>query len=175
MRKAFWSLIGMKGKSRRLRERVSGFLMVAVMIWWGWLGLNLCMVAKVHAAEMDKQFYICDNLDGDAVGRCKQCMGGDSKHPTKFWTGVGCLPVDTIGLTRGLITLSLGVAGLLLTVQIIVGAGEIIFSDGDSQKVQKARQRITSSVIAILFIVFGVAILQIIGVNILMIPGFFGN
>jgi hypothetical protein len=118
----------------------------------------------VHAA-----FNPCNNLAGDAQGKCDSCFQ-DGKG---FWTALGCLQTDTSALIPDLIRILMGLAGFLLFIQIIIGASEIIFGGGEPAKVANAQKRITNSIIAILFIIFGVTILQVIGVQILHLPGFF--
>lgn len=110
---------------------------------------------------------LCSNLEGEAASQCQAC-GEDS-----LWTALGCLPISTEDLVPKLIEIMMGIAGLLLTIQIIIGASQIIFSNGDSAALTKARTRITNSVIALIFIIFGVVILRIIGVDIFALPGFF--
>jgi len=48
-------------------------------------------------------------------------------------------------------------------------------SQGDQEKIKAARERITSAIIGFLFLVFSLVLLEIIGVNILRIPGFCGE
>lgn len=62
-----------------------------------------------------------------------------------------------------------GVAGLL----ILIYSGYIYMtSAGDKTKVQAAREAITSVIAGLLFLIFSITILEIIGVDILTIPGF---
>ncbi len=44
-------------------------------------------------------------------------------------------------------------------------------SSGNPEKVQAAREQLTSAVVGLLFIIFSITILQVIGVDILHIPG----
>jgi hypothetical protein len=45
-------------------------------------------------------------------------------------------------------------------------------SQGNPEKVQAAREQLTSAIVGLLFIIFSLAILTIIGVDILKLPGF---
>ena len=47
-----------------------------------------------------------------------------------------------------------------------------MISRGDKEKLQAARETITAAIVGLLFIVLSIVILEIIGVDILKIPGF---
>jgi hypothetical protein len=47
-----------------------------------------------------------------------------------------------------------------------------MISQGNPEQVKGAREQLTAAIIGLLFIIFSLVILQIIGVNILKIPGF---
>lgn len=66
------------------------------------------------------------------------------------------------------LSLSGGIALLL----IIRSGYQLLTSQGDAEKVKEARERITSAIIGILFMIFSLVILQTIGVDILHLPGF---
>jgi hypothetical protein len=68
------------------------------------------------------------------------------------------------------IVLSLGAAGA--TIVIIVAGYKLVTSRGDKEKIQGARETITSAIVGLLFIVFSLVILSIVAGNILKIPGF---
>jgi hypothetical protein len=45
-------------------------------------------------------------------------------------------------------------------------------SQGNPDQIKDAREQLTAAIIGLLFVVFSLVILQIIGVNILNLPGF---
>ena len=110
---------------------------------------------------------LCGNID-DSDGKCASCASGGG-----LWTAVGCLPTNVEKLAPKLIGIMMGIGGLLLTIRILVAGAQIIFSSGDASALNKARTSIINSIIALLFIIFGATFLQIIGVKIFDIPGFF--
>jgi hypothetical protein len=55
---------------------------------------------------------------------------------------------------------------------IIFSAFQIQISQGNPEKIKKAREMLTSFVIGLLVIIFSVFILRLIGVDLLRIPGF---
>ena len=131
-------------------------------------------VLRDSADEVSVPFELCKRLRSEDKTRCEACVGTDEKNE-KMWTAIGCLPTRASELVPALINFVLGIGGLIMVVQIIIAAANIIFANGDSGKIQKAQTSIMNSVIALLFIIFGVTILQIIGQDVLRLPGYFGN
>ncbi len=126
----------------------------------------------------------CVNLPNVASqNACRNCMYGSvlpstadfAAKPVGFWTGLGCLSTNPFGAVAQLTFFMLGVSGVFILFQILIGAFTMLTSKGNPQGVQDAKKRITNSVIALLFIIFSVTILQFIGVGILKLPGFFSN
>ncbi|MCL2110259.1 hypothetical protein FWH30_01615 [Microgenomates group bacterium] len=135
----------------------------------GVLVLGLLMgVGRVQAAH-----DLCQGLgaiDTTMQSKCSSCQARGG-----YWSAVGCVPTETVELAAYMVRIAMGLAGVILTAQIIIGAVQIIFASGDAGAMTAAKKRITNSLIAIGFMIFGIAILQIVGVQILRIPGFFGN
>lgn len=122
----------------------------------------------------------CSSLTKESKDTCRYCMYGDKYPPAEaavigFWTGIGCISTNPMGAISQLTTFLLGVVGVFIFFQILIGAFTLLTSKGSPQAVQSARERITNSIIALLLIIFSVTILQFVGVNILHIPGFFDN
>lgn len=121
----------------------------------------------------------CDNLPSEGRAKCNQCIYGGSSGGTGeqkivgFWSAIGCIPTNPMAATRGLLNFMLGVGGFFVVVQILIGSFQLLTSRGNTQALQDARERITNSVIALLFIVFSVTIIEFIGVRVLHLPGFF--
>lgn len=140
------------------------FLLLSNLIILGQLATLPLQAASSSAST------ICNNLHQDAVATCLECMDSGG-----FWTGLGCLSTDPVTAVGQLLGFLLGVGGLFTLMQILIGSFRLATSKGDPKGVQDAKERITNSVIALLFIMFSITILQIIGINILAIPGFFSN
>lgn len=88
-------------------------------------------------------------------------------------TGLGVdLPTDPVGFIKGIFSILLSIAGSIALILIIVSGYQIMFSQGDAEKLQGARETLTSAVVGLLFIIFSLAILQFIGVDLLHLPGF---
>lgn len=111
---------------------------------------------------------ICDSA-GAAQSACATCMDGDP--PKGVWTAIGCLSTDPTKATTEIFGIALGFGGIFILIQILLGAFGLITSSGNTAAVQKARDRIINAIIALLFLVFSVTLLQIIGMKILQLPG----
>lgn len=88
-------------------------------------------------------------------------------------TALGSIDVSTGGafvkiLFQVLLSLSGGIALLI----IIFAGFSMALSQGNPEKVKGAQETLTGAIVGLLFIILSVAILQIIGVNILGLPGF---
>ncbi len=64
------------------------------------------------------------------------------------------------------------IGGGVALIIILAGGFQLTISQGDPKKTSEAKELITSALIGLVFIIFSVAILQLIGVQILQIPEF---
>jgi len=101
---------------------------------------------------------------------CETIPGSGKKDGIK--TALGCIPVgeftDFVAwLLRRLIAIAGGIAFLL----VIFGGFKILTSAGNPKGIQAGNEMITSALIGLLFIIFSVFLLELIGVKILSIPG----
>jgi len=106
--------------------------------------------------------------DSSERGQCEDCMKNGNS-----WTALKCLPTgnldDFIGwfLTRGI-----GIAGGIALLLMIFGAIKIITSAGNPEGVKTGGEIITAAVSGLLFIIFCIFLLKLIGVDILQLPEF---
>ncbi len=91
---------------------------------------------------------------------------------TKVSTAIGGLSTDPAGFIKSVFSLLLGLSGGIAVILIIISGYRLMTSQGNPEQVQGAREMLTSAIVGLLFIIFSFVILQIIGVNILKIPGF---
>jgi hypothetical protein len=93
------------------------------------------------------------------------------------WTAFGCLPTG-FGTSSGdnfvttLLKVGSGIAGGIAFLLIIVGGFQIVMSAGNPEKLNEGKELVTSAIVGLLFIIFSIFILKLIGVDILGIPGF---
>ena len=101
---------------------------------------------------------------------CKDSSGRD--QPGVISTAIGCIPTkpaDFINGVLGFVTRAAGGVALLL---MAFGAIGIITSGGNAEALKSAQGRFVNAVVGLLVIILAVTLLQIIGVDILSIPGF---
>ena len=87
-------------------------------------------------------------------------------------TALGNLPTTISGLLTTVFSIALSIAGVVALGLIIASGYRLMISQGNPEQVKGAREQLTAAIIGLLFIIFSLVILQIIGVNILKIPGF---
>lgn len=85
-----------------------------------------------------------------------------------FWTS----PAEFV---TTLFTFLLSISGMILLLLILYSGYQLMTSHGDQEKIKVARERITSAIVGFMFLVFSLVILQVIGVDILRLPGFCGD
>lgn len=88
------------------------------------------------------------------------------------WTAVGCLQTTSGEFVTQLLQVGSGIAGGIAFLLIIFGGFKMMMSAGNPEKMNEAKELITSAIVGLLFIIFSVFILRLIGVDILGIPGF---
>lgn len=84
-----------------------------------------------------------------------------------FNTAIGCIPTNPDKLVKAVLTFVIGVSGGLAFLLMLLGAFEMLTSAGNPETLNAGRDRFVQAIIGLLFIVFSVLLLQIIGVDIL--------
>lgn len=110
---------------------------------------------------------LCNQTEDQHFMKCQNCILREG-----IWTAVGCIPTDPTKMIQTLMKIGLlvgGGASLLIT---LTGALILSTSQGDPKKTSESKELITSALIGLVFIIFSVSVLQLIGVQILRIPGF---
>ena len=98
--------------------------------------------------------------------------GWDGSKCTKVTTALGEISTTPPGFVKSVFGYLLSISGGVALIFIILSGYQLIFSHGDPEKVKEARDRLTSAIIGLLFVVFSMVILQVIGVDLLHLPGF---
>lgn len=104
----------------------------------------------------------CDTKKGEPV-----TGNGDG-----ILTALGCIPAKPTDLIVGLLKFATGIGGGIAFLIMLYGAFEMMTSAGNPERIKAGHERMTSAVIGLLFIIFSVLLLKVIGVDILQIPGF---
>jgi len=98
--------------------------------------------------------------------------GQECKDEAGIETALGCIPYDPGNLVKWLLGFGLSLAGGIAFLLMTWGAFLYITSQGNPDQLQKAKETIVSAIGGLLFIIFAVFLLRLIGVDILKIPGF---
>lgn len=86
-------------------------------------------------------------------------------------TAVGDISTDPKGFIKNLFQILLSVSGGIALLLIIRGGYKYMTSQGNPETTKAAQEEITSAIVGLLFLIFSMVILQIIGVDLLKIPG----
>lgn len=96
--------------------------------------------------------------------------GGDGKSIN---TAIGCInAADPASIFESFFNIGIGMAGGIAFLLIIFGGFQMMTSAGNPEKMNAGKELVTSAVSGLLFIIFSVFILKLIGVKILNLPGF---
>jgi hypothetical protein len=90
-------------------------------------------------------------------------------------TALGCIPTDPRELIKWVFPYLLGLGGLSAFALIVFSGIQILTSGGNPEKIQGAKETITSAVTGLLFIILSLFLLKLIGGDILGLPAFLGN
>lgn len=90
-------------------------------------------------------------------------------------TAIGPIPLNPIGFITKVFQIVLAVAGLGATILILYAGYRLLLSRGDKEVIQAQRERITSAIVGLLFIIFSLVLLSVIAGDVLKIPGFNNN
>lgn len=105
----------------------------------------------------------CNPADGtiDTTGTAKGVM-----------TAIGCIPTEPPRFIAGFMKYALGFGGGVALLLMIFGSFGMVTSSGNPDAIKKGREQFVSALIGLLFIIFSTLFLQILGVDILGLPGF---
>lgn len=117
--------------------------------------------SKGLSAEDDKNGTRTVTEDPKKIKRCLEID-----------TAIGPISTEPQGFVRSIFTLVLGLSGGIALVLIILAGYKTMTSGGNPEATKAANEQLTSAIIGLLFIIFAFVILQIVGVDILKIPGF---
>jgi len=98
----------------------------------------------------------------------KNSCGGEA-----ISTAIGCINVkDPNAFIGSVLKFAIGIGGGIAFLLMILGVFQIITSAGNPDRLKAGKELITSALIGLLMIIFSVFLLELIGVKILQIPGF---
>lgn len=121
----------------------------------------VCSKGLSQEDENGTRTVITDPKDSSKIKRCLEIN-----------TALGPISTEPQGFVRSIFSIVLGLSGGIALVLIIIAGYKFMSSGGNPEATKAATEGLTSAVIGLLFIIFAFVILQIIGVDILRIPGF---
>jgi len=138
---------------------------------------------NIKVCNPDSQFSVGNTLRLPPVNPCgtpEECSGAggkiikDCNEPNNpgIPTAIGCIHTSPAVFVKDLLTFLLGISGGLAFLMMLIGAFQMLTSAGNPETLHAGRERLTSAVIGLLIVIFAVLLLQIIGLDILRIPGF---
>lgn len=109
--------------------------------------------------------YITDNAQ---KANCNTCFKTDKGS----WTAIGCISIEPNKFIAKFLGLGIGVAGGVAFLLILFGGFQILTSAGNPEQLNAGRELVSAAVTGLLLIIFSLFLIQLIGYNILGIPGF---
>lgn len=103
---------------------------------------------------------------------CDPKTGNEIANGTGLMTAIGCVPTQPADFVNAILRLITAVGGGLAILLMFFGVFGMITSAGNPEAVKKGQDQMTAAAIGLVFILLAVLLLQIIGVDILNLPGF---
>lgn len=125
--------------------------------WGGWNGNQYLPLTDDEAKKYFKNGQL-------SPGNKVKCISVD--------TAIGTISTEPQAFVRSIFNLILGLAGGIALILIILSGYKFMASQGNPEATKAATEQLTSAIIGLLFIIFAFVILEMIGVDILQIPGF---
>ena len=85
-------------------------------------------------------------------------------------TALGCIPTTTAGFISAFLKIALGLAGGIAFLMMAFGAIKILTSSGNPDGINAGRELIISALTGLLFIIFAVFLLRLIGIQVFQLP-----
>jgi hypothetical protein len=110
--------------------------------------------------------------------RCVTCLYENPGPPPAVekegvsWTVLGCIPTDPGSFTDKILQVVTAVIGGIMFLVFLYGGFKLLTSAGDPVQMAAGKKLITSSIVALLIVIFALVILRFVGVEILKLPGF---
>lgn len=111
--------------------------------------------------------------DDVKAGRCTSAAGKACSSGSGIDTAFGCIPTSPANFVKALLTFAMGIAGGIAFLLMVTGAFQMITSAGNPESLKSGQERFSSAIIGLLFVIFSVLLLKIIGVDLLDFGKFF--
>lgn len=118
---------------------------------------------------------ICENVtdnsdtDENEHDECNKCMNTEGY----VYTAIGCAPTDSSTFVQDFVfKFGVSAASSIAFLLMLWGGFTMLTSAGDPQKLAHGREIFVAAIAGLLFIILSIFILEVIGINILRLPGF---
>ena len=88
------------------------------------------------------------------------------------WTAIGCIHFDPSGFGQDIFSFAFGIIGGIAFILLLAGAFTYLTAAGNPEQLQKGKERISSALAGLIFVILAIILLRIIGLDLLQIPGF---
>jgi hypothetical protein len=115
----------------------------------------------------------------EGLACCYSCQSDEGEYTCTTNTGekgiktaIGCIGGQTVGgFVSRVLAIGIAIAGGVAFLLMIIGTYQVLSSSGDPKKLQAGKELITAAVAGLLFIVFSIFILRVLGEDVLEIFG----
>ncbi len=110
-----------------------------------------------------------EKIKSSEFANCSSCFSNGG-----YYSGIGCIYFSDwkTFFEKNIFGTLVGLAGFIALICIVYSAFQLQLSQGNTEKIKKAQELLTSCIMGLMLIIFSVFILKLIGVDILRIPGF---
>ena len=129
-------------------------------------GSGDCAAGETCDKSCDPNRVVGNCVSGPPPPPPGPCSGGTIS------TGLGCIPTKPEDLILRVLEIAIGTAGGIALLSVVFGGFKVLTSSGNPDAISEGKGMITSAIAGLALILFSVAILNIIGFNVLGIPFF---
>lgn len=133
--------------------------------------VRFCVAENEDDASCDNELRETSEAPPPPKPPCANSIEGDGKC-TKINTALGPIDLEPTAFITNILGILLSLSGGIAVLIISFSGYKIMTSGGNPEVIQDARERLTSAIVGLIFIIFSLVIIQVIGVDILRIPGF---
>jgi hypothetical protein len=90
---------------------------------------------------------------------------------TRINSAIGGISTEEGAFIKRIFSVLLSISGGIALLIIVLSGYKFLTSQGNPEKVKEAQERITSAIVGLIFLIFSIVVLEVIGVDILQIPG----
>lgn len=143
-----------------------------------------CPTDKPVCTRIDMSNWRCMPAPPTPTGSIKPITLLKPKKCDKVWnpyeqkweyrgieTALGCFPTQPKAIVQWILKYAIIIGGGIAFLLMLYGAFQIIISAGDPEKLKEGQQILGSAIGGLLFVIFAIFLLRLIGFTILRIPG----